>query len=626
MDGIKDTRTSGESSVRPIIIGKSGGRNVQIDLKTFLKTRALIQAGSGGGKSWLLRRLAEQLFGKVQTFIIDREGEFPSLRERYGYVLAGHEGDTATDIRSARLLAEKLLELRASAIFDLYESFRTKPGNRRAWVRGFLEGVMDAPKKYWRDLVVIVDEAHLFCPQESPKAANMIDREVISGCKDAMVALATAGRKRGYCAIWATQRLAKLDKDASAELMNRFVGQTIEDVDVDRAADLMSVSRHDKATFKKDIKDLEPGHFFGFGRAVAKDRILIRVGPVKTTHPESGSSTYAAAPPPAPEKIRSLLPQLQDLPAEVEQKAKTEGELRQEIRTLKIQLRKKPQQAPTVLPAPAPQVKTVEIPVISKKQEKLVRGMIVRLEKAAGKFSKVSELEGEIRGVMDTLGGSLSDAVEAAENLHKPKPGYLRAIGVSPVRPAPRPPVAAIKPSRQSTSPAGNGNPEVTLDKCPRAILTVLAFEWDSNKREGCEIGKIALLSGYRVSGGFKNSLASLRTQGLMEGGNTGSMIVTRAGLDALGDRREVPPQGDDLGRYWLEHPSFGVCEKKILSVLLNCDATGPPYALTIEELAKATGYAVSGGFKNALSSLRTAGVMIGRNTERMKHADELIG
>ena len=612
--------------MKNIIIGKSGGRNVEIDGEKLLKTRALIQAGSGGGKSWLLRRLAEQLFGKVQTFIIDREGEFPSLREKYGYVLAGHEGDTATDIRSARLLAEKLLELRVSAIFDLYESFRTKPGNRRAWVRGFLEGVMDAPKKYWRDLVVIVDEAHLFCPQESPKAANMIDREIISGCKDAMVALATAGRKRGYCAIWATQRLAKLDKDASAELLNRFVGQTIEDVDVDRAAELMSVSRPERASFKKDIKDLEPGTFYGFGRAVSKDRILIKIGPVKTTHPESGSSTYAAPPPPAPEKIRGLLAKLKDLPAEVEQKAKTEGELRQEIRQLKIQLKKQPKPLPAVLPVPVPRVKTVEIPVISKKQEKLVRGMIVRLETAAGKLSKVSDLEGEIRGVMDTLGGSLSNAVEAAENLHKPKPGYLRAIGASPARPDPRPPAAAIRPVRQSSSPADNGNLEVTLDKCPGAILKVLAFEWDSGNRDGCEIVKLALLSRYRISGGFKNSLASLRTQGLMEGSNTGRMTVTLKGLDALGDRREVPPQGDDLARYWLEHPSFGVCEKKILGVLLTCDAKGKPEGLTIDEIAKATNYAVSGGFKNSLSSLRTAGVMVGKNTERMRHADELIG
>ena len=597
--------------MKSIIIGKSGGRNVHIDVKTLLKTRALIQAGSGGGKSWLLRRLAEQLFGKVQTFIIDREGEFPSLREKYGYVLAGHEGDTATDIRSARLLAEKLLELRVSAIFDLYESFRTKPGNRRAWVRGFLEGVMDAPKKYWRDLVVIVDEAHLFCPQESPKAANMIDREIISGCKDAMVALATAGRKRGYCAIWATQRLAKLDKDASAELLNRFVGQTIEDVDVDRAAELMSVSRPEKADFKKAIKNLKPGTFYGFGRAVSKDRILIRVGSVKTTHPESGSSTYTAAPPPAPEKIRGLLPQLQDLPGEVEQKAKTERELRQEIRELKGQLRKagKATPAPRTVAKPAATVKKVEVPVWTPRDLRRLEKAMDRADTAAGKIQEQVPI---LRGFADQIRGNLI-------KLEQNKRGLNTAPPPPRLGPVKRPGERAPAPARKEPSGDGNG---VALDKCPRAILKVLAFEVDSGRRDGCEIERIALLSRYRISGGFKNSLASLRTQGLMEGSNTGWMTITQEGLDALGDCRDVPPQGDDLARYWLEHQSFGVCEKKILGVLFQREGR----ALDIAELAAATNYSVSGGFKNALSSLRTAGVLVGKNTEPMRLAEELIG
>lgn len=597
--------------MKPVIIGKSGGRNVEVDVKTLLKTRALIQAGSGGGKSWLLRRLAEQLFGKVQTFIIDREGEFPSLREKYGYILAGDEGDTATDIRSARLLAEKLLELRASAIFDLYESFRTKPGNRRAWVRGFLEGVMDAPKKFWRPLVVIVDEAHLFCPQESPKAANMIEREIISGCKDAMVALATAGRKRGYAAIWATQRLAKLDKDASAELLNRFVGQTIEDVDVDRAADLMSVSRSEKDEFKRSIKNLKPGTFYGFGRAVSKDRILIKIGPVKTTHPESGSATYAAPPPPAPEKIRGLLPQLQDLPGEVEQKAKTEGELRREIRTLKTQLRQagKATHSPKTVVKPVVTVKSVEVPVWTPRELRRLEKAMDRADAAAGKIQEEVPI---LRGFADQIRETLVKLEQNKRGLNTaPPPPKL-----GPVR---RPIERVPAPARAESSGDGNG---VALDKCPRTILKVLAFEWDSDHREGCEIGKIALLARYRISGGFKNALTSLRKQGLMEGGNTGRMTITQEGLDALGDAREVPPQGDDLARYWLDHSSFGMCEKKILGVLFAREGAG----LDIAELADATNYSVSGGFKNALTSLRTAGVMVGKNSERMRVAEELIG
>ena len=50
---------------------------------------------------------------------------------------------------------------------------------------------------------------------------------------------------------------------------------------------------------------------------------------------------------------------------------------------------------------------------------------------------------------------------------------------------------------------------DTTLGKCERAILQVL-----HNFPDGCEIGKIALLSNYRVSGGFRNSLSALRTIG----------------------------------------------------------------------------------------------------------------
>ena len=58
------------------ILGKAGNRNVTLDLVTLLTTRLLITANSGGGKSYLIRRLAEVLFGLVQVIIIDPEGEF----------------------------------------------------------------------------------------------------------------------------------------------------------------------------------------------------------------------------------------------------------------------------------------------------------------------------------------------------------------------------------------------------------------------------------------------------------------------------------------------------------------------------------------------------------------------
>jgi hypothetical protein len=108
------------------------GRSVSLDLDTLLRTRLLIQANSGGGKSWAIRRLCEQAFRAVQIIVIDPEGEFASLREKYGFVLAGQGGETMADVRSAPLLAQRLLELRASAVCDLYEAFRKSPSQRRA--------------------------------------------------------------------------------------------------------------------------------------------------------------------------------------------------------------------------------------------------------------------------------------------------------------------------------------------------------------------------------------------------------------------------------------------------------------------------------------------------------------
>src|SRR6266550_8300047 len=98
------------------------GDDVRCDLQVLTDTRLLVQANSGGGKSWCLRRLLEQTHGAVQQIVLDPEGEFSTLRERFDYIYAAkHGGDTAADPRSAKLLAERLLELRVSAVLDIYE-------------------------------------------------------------------------------------------------------------------------------------------------------------------------------------------------------------------------------------------------------------------------------------------------------------------------------------------------------------------------------------------------------------------------------------------------------------------------------------------------------------------------
>jgi hypothetical protein len=310
-----------------IIIGKSGNKNLALNLDALLRGRMLVQANSGKGKSWLLRRLAEQLFGKVQVIIIDPEGEFATLREKFGYVLVGKGGETPADPRSAGLVAHKLLELRASAVCDLYEM---KVTARHEWVKKFLEAAVEAPKNLWHPCVIVIDEAHVFCPEKGFGESE---------ASEAVIGLATRGRKRGYTCILATQRLGKLAKDAAAELLNVLIGGTFIDIDRKRAADALGYYGKDKNKFFDEIKMLEAGKFFALGAALSTERVLVTIGPVETTHPEAGSARHAAEPPPAPEQIAKMLPKLADLPKAAEEKAKTEAELRAEIRSLKAQVR-----------------------------------------------------------------------------------------------------------------------------------------------------------------------------------------------------------------------------------------------------------------------------------------------
>lgn len=145
------------------------------------------------------------------------------------------------------------------------------------------------------------------------------------------------------------------------------------------------------------------------------------------------------------------------------------------------------------------------------------------------------------------------------------------------------------------------------LNKCERAILEVL------DNHGSAEIGKIALLSGYRISGGFRNSLSSLRQKGFINGENSGQMSIMLSGSDQ-GPFNSMPT---DMLSYWKNHSSFGACEKKIIETLEDSP-------LELEALATASGYQISGGFRNSLSKLRTAGVIVGRNNEQMRLNPEI--
>lgn len=305
--------------MKTITLGSSipGGHAVHLDVAKLVESRLLVQANSGGGKSWLLRRLLERTHGMVQHLVLDIEGEFHTLREKYDYVLVAKSGgEVVADVRLAGILAHRLLEMGVSAVIDLYE---LKKPERVRFVKAFLEALVEAPKKLWHPVLVVVDEAHQYCPQNGNVESA-----------DAVIDLMTRGRKRGLCGVLATQRLSKLHKDAAAEANIVMAGRVTLDVDRKRAEDLLGFTT---AEDKAKLRRIPPGKFFAFGPGLSDEVVEVQVGGVETTPQKAGE--HAAPVPPPREKIRKVLEQLADLPKEAEAELKTMADLKAEVVRLK---------------------------------------------------------------------------------------------------------------------------------------------------------------------------------------------------------------------------------------------------------------------------------------------------
>lgn len=471
-----------------------GSTRLFCNIDTLVDTRLLIQSNSGGGKSWVVRRILEQTHGRVQQIVLDPEGEFSSLRKRFDYVHAAPVGgDCAVHPRSAALLAQRLLKLGVSAILDLYE---LKAHDRIRFVRFFLEALINSPKTLWHPVLVVIDEAHVFCPQTGTAEST---QDVIDLC--------SRGRKRGFAAVLATQRIQKLHKDAAAECNNKLIGRTTLDVDIARAADELGLT---KARWH-DLKELPPGHFFASGPAFSERGVnYVHVGNVQTPHPKAGARIAYAAPPPT-SAIRALLPQLADLPAEAEKQEQTTHDLQQLVSRLQRDL------------AAAP-TKTVE---------------------------KIVEVQVIPPAVREQILGLLKSAEGLAKQIMANPPVRPPAV-VEPKTKAPTPSVKrAVVPGTAK------------LAKAERAILTVLA-----QSPHGSSKTRTALLAGYSsTGGGFNNALSALRTGGLIEPGSD-PLRISEEGTRALGSVEPLPTD-DQLRDYWIAKAG-GKAERAILTVIFE--------------------------------------------------------
>lgn len=611
---------------------KEDGR-ATIDLPKLIKTRMIIEASSGGGKSWLMRMLMELFFGYVQQIIIDPEGEFSSLREKFGFVLATAErdddgklmGDIEADPNTADALALTALRTSASLIVDISE---LKVTERQVYVARFVEQLVNAPRELWHPALIWIDEAHDYAGESGHRRGSSESPEDSS--LQALRDLASKGRKRGFAVVLATQRLAKLSKDVVAELKNYMIGNTNADVDQDRAADILGFgSGKEGKEQTRALREIEPGYFYASGGIFTSGLRMVKVGQVQTHHPEAEEAGQIYIPPPTPEAVKPQLEAFQEIPEVKRKKLDELRELRTRDRehlntiqslTMKNKsLETRLQQQQLEAPINPEKIKAVQEEYFSKGQNATIEKFNTGFKSVQTAFLKAKDVMKQVSSFGDNIGKQGAAIKDQADRfLATEIPEIPHVIPFAPVVKAQTIPTRATIPI-QAPKPVITPRPvvqavpvqsdeldseESKLGKAERKILAWLALRPGKDfSRE--QIGAMTIYSA--TSGGFKNSLSRLKTAGyILQSGNRFSVNEDRLNeiIAILGDEYREPSV--DALEEWLKHLGGGQPQKIYEYLLRN-----PDQAFSREEIAEATGYQVSGGFKNALSNLTTIGLIV---------------
>jgi hypothetical protein len=600
--------------VSKMVLGRwADGVDVKLDLARLLLTRMLIQANSGNGKSWALRRLFERAAGLVQQIIVDPEGEFASLREKHDFlIVAANGGDAVAHPRTAALLAIRLLETEASAVLDISE---LKAADRHAFVRLLFESLIDAPKNLRHPVLVELDEAQIFAPEKGQGESE---------ATDSVIDMATRGRKRGLCLIAATQRISMFHKGVAAELKNRMIGGTSLDVDVKRAAFDLGMSPKDALIV---LRAFEPGHFFAYGPAFGQlePREFV-TGDVETSHPKVGHRQ--AAPPKPTAAIIALLPKLADLAEEAEERARSMDDLKRELSQVRRELTVAKKQQPP--PAPAPVIKgdpaaerraAAQIGKLTALIEELMKFIVTvtakdfdgaggvdveamrkAIEAAVEQSRKLVERSMDVRNAeLKALQSQASKIVTRVRKLLDTQEVHVdvevRKNAPFTVTPAPAPmrPAAAAPVRVQH-------NGDARLSRPQQVILDQLAVLKDRDIYPASRATLAAFCKVSPSSSGYEKNLSTLKTLGMIEYPRQGEVAFTPEGqAEAAAPFDDGTPPAE----FWLA--IVNEPKAKILRALID---EHPTAMARVAIAQKADVSENSSGFEKNLSQLKTLGAI----------------
>lgn len=272
------------TKLMPVLGHTADGEAVSFDMEELIGSDVCVIANKGAGKSGMLRVLFEQTRPLIQQVILDCEDEFYTLREVGEYLVAGGEtGDCPAEIANAGALARMLME--NPGISAVIQLGHLKPWDQEAFVALFLEELMSTPRALWHPFMLGIDETHRFAPQGEQVASSKVMHDV-----------SARGRKRGITPVFATQRMAAIDKNVTAGVSTWFLGRVGQDIDRRTAANALGMAPGSAEA--KEIPFLPKRTFWTFGSATSLRPVLFKVADAQTTMVKAGQALVATPPPP----------------------------------------------------------------------------------------------------------------------------------------------------------------------------------------------------------------------------------------------------------------------------------------------------------------------------------------
>ncbi|WP_332119581.1 ATP-binding protein [Azorhizobium caulinodans] len=252
-----------------ILAQSAAGEKLLLDARQMAGHHMLIQAMTGGGKSFAMRRVLElSLEAQVPVLVFDAEDEFRTLKELFPHIvlIGGENADAPLDVERCAVTALTLLETRTSAIVQFRE---LDLADQQRTIAGFVDALMKAPQSLWAPLLICLDEAQRFAPQLGS-----------SICGEAIATLMRQGRKRHFSALLATQRFSSVSKACLTQVSNFLLGRVTNDVDIKRAETELGFGRRQAS----GLRNLNAGRFFVRGPALSPDPMLVQVVTPRTRH------------------------------------------------------------------------------------------------------------------------------------------------------------------------------------------------------------------------------------------------------------------------------------------------------------------------------------------------------